>query len=179
MTIYKNKKGFTLIELLVVIAIIGILASVVLSALNSARLKGRNAQRVSQLRQIKIALEMYYDDHNAYPNNFTSWHSDCANLNVADVNLMPGLIPTYLPALLHDSTRDYANSKSCLYYRSNGTDYMMGYFDIQDPSSGFATFNYTSHPELLAPNWDGTPNCLLDNTNYRAWVVYTDGARCW
>jgi type II secretion system protein G len=63
------KKGFTLIELLIVIAIIGILASVVLSSLNSARLKARDAQRLLDLRQIRLALAMYYDDNGHYPDS--------------------------------------------------------------------------------------------------------------
>ncbi|PIS13297.1 MAG: prepilin-type cleavage/methylation domain-containing protein, partial [Candidatus Tagabacteria bacterium CG09_land_8_20_14_0_10_41_14] len=57
----KNKKGFTLIELLVVIAIIGILSSVVLASLNSARKKARDARRVADIKQIQLALEMYFD----------------------------------------------------------------------------------------------------------------------
>nr|AQQ74998.1 hypothetical protein [uncultured bacterium] len=48
----KESSGFTLIELLVVIAIIGILSSVVLASLNSARAKGRDARRLSDLKQI-------------------------------------------------------------------------------------------------------------------------------
>jgi prepilin-type N-terminal cleavage/methylation domain-containing protein len=64
----KNKKGFTLIELLVVIAIIGILASVVLASLNSARKKGRDARRVADIKQLQLALEMYYDANSgSYP----------------------------------------------------------------------------------------------------------------
>lgn len=61
------KRGFTLIELLVVIAIIGILSSVVLASLNSARQKGRDARRVSDIKQIQLALELYYDAHSNYP----------------------------------------------------------------------------------------------------------------
>ena len=63
-----NRRGFTLVELLVVIAIIGILASVVLVSLNGARQKARDASRVSNVRQISLALENYYDDNLAYPN---------------------------------------------------------------------------------------------------------------
>lgn len=62
-----NQKGFTLIELLVVIAIIGLLASVVLLSLNSARAKSRDAKRLSDVRQLVSALELYFNDYNAYP----------------------------------------------------------------------------------------------------------------
>ncbi len=60
-------KGFTLIELLVVIAIIGLLATVVMTSLNSARKKGRDARRVEDINQIKTALELYYDSNGSYP----------------------------------------------------------------------------------------------------------------
>ena len=65
----QNQKGFTLIELLVVIAIIGLLASVVLLALNSARQKSRDAKRLADVRQIASALELYFDasSPNGYP----------------------------------------------------------------------------------------------------------------
>ncbi len=55
------KKGFTLIELLVVIAIIGILSSVVLASLNSARGKGANAAIKSNLANLRAGAEMFYD----------------------------------------------------------------------------------------------------------------------
>jgi prepilin-type N-terminal cleavage/methylation domain-containing protein len=57
------KRGFTLIELLVVIAIIGILASVVLASLNSARDKGANAAAKSSMNNARAQAELYYDDN--------------------------------------------------------------------------------------------------------------------
>jgi type II secretion system protein G len=63
----QKQKAFTLIELLVVIAIIGLLASIVLMALNTARGKARDAKRKADIRQIMLALEMYYDDNGEYP----------------------------------------------------------------------------------------------------------------
>ncbi len=61
----KNKnKGFTLIELLVVIAIIGILASVVLASLNTARAKGADAAIKANLNNTRAQAELFYGDNN-------------------------------------------------------------------------------------------------------------------
>ncbi len=65
----KNKQGFTLIELLVVIAIIGLLSTLAVVALSSARQKARDSKRLSDLKQLQTALELYYQDQTspAYP----------------------------------------------------------------------------------------------------------------
>ena len=60
-TFRRNGRGFTLIELLVVIAIIGILASIVLASLNTARRKSRDARRIADIKRIQLALELYAD----------------------------------------------------------------------------------------------------------------------
>jgi prepilin-type N-terminal cleavage/methylation domain-containing protein len=65
--VLNRKKGFTLIELLVVIAIIGILSSVVLASLSTARQKSRDAKRISDLGQVQLALELYFDASQSYP----------------------------------------------------------------------------------------------------------------
>jgi prepilin-type N-terminal cleavage/methylation domain-containing protein len=84
-----RNKGFTLIELLVVIAIIGILSSVVLASLNSARSKSRDAKRMSDVKQIQLALELYYDQNGSYPTSpgcsgsspNSSWCNSVENLS--------------------------------------------------------------------------------------------------
>jgi general secretion pathway protein G len=63
----KNKKGFTLVELLVTMSIIGVLAAIGLGSFNTAQVRGRDAQRKSDLKQISHALELYYSDHGVYP----------------------------------------------------------------------------------------------------------------
>jgi prepilin-type N-terminal cleavage/methylation domain-containing protein len=69
--------GFTLIELLVVIAIIGILSSVVLASLNTARGKGSDAAIQSNLSNIRAQAEIYYDG------NSNNYNLVCADTNVA------------------------------------------------------------------------------------------------
>ncbi len=93
----KNTKGFTLIELLVVIAIIGLLASVVLLALNSARAKSRDAKRLADVRQLTTALELYYNDFNAYPAQVTA--AVVLTGVAAGTNAIANLVPAYVGAL--------------------------------------------------------------------------------
>lgn len=63
---YKSK-GFTLIELLVVIAIIGLLSTLAVVALNNARSKARDAKRLSDIKSIQTALELFFADKSTYP----------------------------------------------------------------------------------------------------------------
>lgn len=89
----KNTKGFTLIELLVVIAIIGILASVVMASLNSARSKASDARLKRDLQELSKAVELYHSTNGSYPGT-AGWfdNTDYGGLGAA-------LIPTYIGAI--------------------------------------------------------------------------------
>lgn len=142
----KKSKGFTLIELLVVIAIIGILATIVLVSLNSARQKARDVRRVADLRQVALALEMYYDDHAAYPS--------VTGCTTANWTTMAGLIEGdgYMTKVPLDPT----NTGSYVYmFGSTGTDYALK-----------STLENTSNTALNT-DVDGTAiSCTCDDPIY-------------
>ena len=62
----REERGFTLIELLVVIAIIGILSSIVLASLNTARNKGKDASAKASLSSLRASAEIYYSGNSNY-----------------------------------------------------------------------------------------------------------------
>ena len=74
-------KGFTLIELLVVIAIIGVLSSVVVAALNTARLKARDASVISGAQQMAALMQLEYSDNADYGNLEVGWITTAAGCN--------------------------------------------------------------------------------------------------
>ena len=133
----SSKKGFTLIELLVVISIIGILASVVLISLNSARIKARDAQRKADLQQISKALELYYLDNGRYPGEV--WcDSSKGSSNVGPCNpnatgdtwsttsgIYLGLVPRYIPTLPVDPINDVTYNYTYEPVATNSSDYCL------------------------------------------------------
>ena len=119
---YKSPKGFTLIELLVVIAIIGLLASVVLVSLSSARAKGRDGARVQEAKSITNALELYYTDHKSYPTGPLTIDQLVNNAGAPLASYM-----AKLPATFDPGTSDQ--------YLSNGSSYELVF---STETSGYA-----------------------------------------
>ncbi|MEK7099414.1 MAG: type II secretion system protein [Patescibacteria group bacterium] len=105
-----KKAGFTLIELLVVISIISLLSSVVLTSVNSARVKARDTRRIADLGQIRLALELYFDANGQYPQSNCAW--DCNGYRYSYDNSWDALandLRPYLPTL----PRDPLNTGGC------------------------------------------------------------------
>ena len=120
----KLKSGFTLIELLVVIAIIGILASIVVASLNSARMKARDTRRIADLRQIQIALELYYDANGYYPPLGCGW--DCNGYRYSYNDNSWNALATALAPYISSLPKDPLNSGGCPPWNANCFTYAYG-----------------------------------------------------
>lgn len=115
------QKGFTLIELLVVIGIIGILAAVVLVAVNPGRqfASARDTQRRADLYSLTNAVYQYATEHNGtLPVCITTSPQDAG----ACTGLAANIVPTYIAAIPHDPSPGYTanNTGYTILLDSNG-----------------------------------------------------------
>jgi general secretion pathway protein G len=108
-------KGFTLLELLVVIAIIGLLAVGATAGFSVAKEKAMDIQRITELKQLKIALDLYHIDHGHYPRQSEGANGRIGEGGTIDVMLLPYMksVP-YDPVGAGDPTYYY-------YYDGNAT----------------------------------------------------------
>ena len=146
----KLNKGFTLIELLVVIAIIGILSSVVLASLNTARDKGSDAAVKANLNGARPQAELYYDD------NSNSYVGVCLAASTGDI------APAVTAA---------ASATGATYTEGNAVDPTASAATCHDASNGWAA---------MAPlNSSTTEGWCVDSTGFSGNAAYsvltTDG----
>ena len=121
----QKKKGFTLIELLVVVAIIGLLATLSIVALNTARAKARDAKRVGDIKQIQTALELYYNDNSGYPTAVITTVGAIATNSVIYMSKVPSA-----PTPFDNASGTACNATNNLYAyaaQNNNTSYTITY----------------------------------------------------
>ncbi|KKR03443.1 MAG: hypothetical protein UT31_C0021G0011 [Parcubacteria group bacterium GW2011_GWF2_39_13b] len=161
-----KQKGFTLIELLVVISIIGLLASIVLVSLNSARSKSRNSKRNANIQQLKTAFNMAADANNGIFVTTSTWA--CVSISCSGGFVTYVANPTvdafftpYISAKPEDPADSRRSSSGYLYYNSwaggTGTD---GFF-----AAGPYLY-WMLEPATIAPGVCGPGRVYRSGTNF-------------
>jgi prepilin-type N-terminal cleavage/methylation domain-containing protein len=128
------KKGFTLVELLIVIVIIGLLAAISVVILNGARLKSRDAKRVSDIQVIRAGLEQHWLEQASYPSEATQINLGTGDAKVLTSNGFEASATgaVYLPSVPK-------GPKSGEYYRYRSDNPSVGYA-IQFTTEGDTTY---------------------------------------
>lgn len=142
-TRYLRERGFSLIEMLIVVAIIGVLASVIMPAMNEAREKAKVAATLSELDGIMSAMTLLYNDTGYYPNGAADYcrttlpSGNEVNLSLATSSLtangngltgwngpyFTGLIDKWgTPYYLDEDYQCYASTRGCKGLSDTGAD---------------------------------------------------------
>jgi len=160
------KNGFTLIELLVVIAIIGLLSSTVLASLNTARAKARDARRISDMKQLQLAIELFFDDFGYYPRQ----NADSANGIVGEGAGIDTMLSGYISAVpndpsgpgaspfnyYYDGTHTCANvvpdNRAVLFSRTMENPDLANWTEVCNGPGGEGSPNVNSYMIVFGPN---------------------------
>jgi prepilin-type N-terminal cleavage/methylation domain-containing protein len=98
--INSKQKGFTLYELVVVAGIILLLTSIVLSRLDLSRAKGRDSQKITELKTLQTALELYQLEAGGYPQQPTNGPAKNSESNSTMSTTLQGIVTAgYLSAI--------------------------------------------------------------------------------
>lgn len=155
----KKSYGFTMIELLVVVGVISVLAGVTVAVLNGASFRGRarDGQRISDLKKIQTALELYFTDNRRYP-IAGGWIRIDGSADVLSTSLRGG---GYLNVVPIDPKNFGSDATPCI----NPTNYRYNYY-----SSAGATYVLTAIMENSASK-DDSP--CTSNTAIAAFCMGT------
>lgn len=136
----KNLPGFTLIELITVVGIIGILATIGINTFPGAFARARDSQRLDDAKKIISAVQLYFNDNNAYPPASgcnPGWCNSGAG-GSSQTTWISGLVSTYLSTVPQDP-KDLSSPDLLYYYTTSGDDYCL---QVSQEKDATASRNY-------------------------------------
>lgn len=185
--------GFSLIELLVTIAVIGILTSIAAVAWGEVRANARDKQRMSDLKELQLAVELYYAENGEFPAmgcgaateplwvgpgpHPAAWGTQC------DPDYIVGLTPNFIAQLPTDPISENTNNVGFLYStNSNRTEYKIMVHDtvesltVNSLDDEFARCS----TEAIDTCTSGFCSTITSNTQQDTYAVSSEGAAvCW
>lgn len=148
---FARRAGFSLIELLIVITIIGILAVAFLPSITTGPSRARDTQRIADVSDIALALELYYQDTGTFP-------SQTGLLNPADITSAADELASYfdnntVPTDPQESRPSFTGDDGFYYYKPCQSN--QGYVIVANPENAKTADNYFAHTDegtLCTPN---------------------------
>lgn len=165
-TTFIDRHGLSITEVLVVIAVIGLLLSILVPAIQYARASARRAQCLSNVRQLKLALDMYHDQWNVFPDNHRIWLKLLPSLGHPELEHHPRAIPNSPIAVFQCPANPIATNASIHFTVNCGTGHLwkedcingiygmgfIGYSAISDGLSNTVMFSERKHFPIAAEN---------------------------
>lgn len=156
---FQDRHGLSMTEVLVAIAVIGLLLSILVPAIQSVRASSRRAQCLSHVRQLKLALDIYHDTWNVFPDNHKVWLRLLPALGHPDLENFPRSIPTSPIAVFQCPANPTATNASIHFTVNCGTGHLwlescingmfglgfIGYSSITDGLSNTVLFSERKH----------------------------------
>ncbi len=184
----KYTQGFTLIELTVVVAIIGMLSAVLYANFDDARKQARDKARMTSLKELQLAIELYKAQNGSYPTAGCSAGTDkfagpgsenrtdlVSCTGTAQYISQLGFIPDFISALPIDPKSETVSNQG-IYYRSDGTSYKLMFLDTVETATVTSYGDEFARCPAVTGSGEGCPSSTPPAATY---AVYSVGAETW
>lgn len=160
----KMKKAFTLVELLVVMSIIGVLAALAVGSFRNAQVRGRDATRKSDLKQIAHSLELFYADYGRYPSATGTMIAGCP----FDPALQTGTACSWGSGSFSDGKTAYFKTLPNDPSNNQNYEYRIVAGSNNQKFQLFAKLENPEDPDCIDSNCNQNPNFAVTSANTNA-----------
>ena len=147
----KKNAGFTIVEMLIVVTILAMLAGILIPVLEDSASTSRDARRAADLKSVQASLEAYKRVNGVYPTTGGQWDvEDGTAADYGSTGYIPGLVPSFLPALPSDPHDATTLGTDGYAFCSDGTDYK---FIAKNTPESFPNGNPFYDTQAAGINW--------------------------